>query len=170
VPVACLCRARDRLPRNPAAIEPTQTPPTDEWVLVNVPAGATQVQYGAEVYRLVCSACHGDHAQGLTAGWRSTWAPSDQNCWQSKCHGPSHPPDGFVLPVAPAIAGGGTLSGLATAQDLHDLVQTSMRWQNPNSLTAKDSWAVTAYVLKPNGINPGIQLGPATAVGIRLGR
>jgi hypothetical protein len=106
----------------------------------------------------------------LTTAWRSTWAPSDQNCWQSKRHGPSHPPDGFVLPAAPGIAGSGTLPGLATAQDLHDLVQTSMPWQNPNSLTTKDSWAVTAYMLKMNGLNPGIQLGPETAVGIRLGR
>jgi len=152
------------------AVEPTPTPPTREWVLVNLPADATQLEYGAEVYRLVCSACHGDHGQGLTGAWRATWAPSDQNCWQSKCHGPSHPPDGFVLPVAPAISGSGALSAFATAQDLHDFVQVSMPWQNPNSLTEKDSWSATAYVLKLNGIYPGPQLGAATAVGIRLGQ
>ncbi len=69
----------------PATIgAPTAAPPTHEWVLVDLPASATQLQYGAEVYRLVCSACHGDHGQGLTDAWRATWAPSDQNCWQSK--------------------------------------------------------------------------------------
>lgn len=143
-------------------------PPTREWVLVDLPASATQLQYGAEVYRLVCSACHGNQGQGLTDAWRATWAPSDQNCWQSKCHGPSHPPDGFQLPIAPAIAGSGTLSGFRSALDLHALIQYEMPWQNPNSLTEKDTWSVTAFVLEMNGIDPGPGLGPATAAKIHL--
>ncbi len=148
----------------------TSMAPTHEWVLVDLPPDATQLQYGAEVYRLVCSACHGDRGQGLTAAWRATWAPTDQNCWQSKCHGPNHPPDGFQLPVAPAITGAGTLSAFATAQELHDFIQAEMPWQNPNSLTEKDSWSVTATLLKMNGIDPGPRLGPETAVLLKLGR
>lgn len=156
--------------RPASTVNPTATPPTREWVLVDLPADATQVQYGAEVYRLVCSACHGDRGQGLTDAWRATWAPKDQNCWQSKCHGANHPPDGFVLPVAPAIAGAGILAGFGDAQALHDFIQSEMPWQNPNSLTEKDSWSATAYVLKLNGIDPGPSLSPATAAGIRIGQ
>src|SRR5512134_251602 len=73
------------------------------WLILNLPPDATQLDYGQEIYRLVCSACHGDVGQGLTPEWRSTWAPEDQNCWKSKCHGQNHPPDGFTFPVAPAI-------------------------------------------------------------------
>ncbi len=156
-------------PGGSIGVEPTATPPTHEWVLVDLPADASQLQYGAEVYRLVCSACHGDHGQGLTDAWRATWAPADQNCWQSKCHGPSHPPDGFELPVAPAITGSGALSGFADAQSLHDVIQTQMPWQNPNSLTEKDSWSATAFLLTLNGIDPGANLGPQSATAIRLG-
>ncbi len=152
-----------------SAAAPTATPPTGEWIVIDLPSTATQLQFGAQVYRLVCSTCHGDQGQGLTAAWRATWAPRDQNCWQSKCHGPTHPPDGFVLPVAPAINGGGALSGFSTAQDLHDFIQTTLPWQNPNSLTEKDSWAVTADVLKMNGVDPGTQLGPDTAASVRVG-
>lgn len=168
------CQAkRDSKPVVAPTIAATATasmPPIEEWVLVDLPASATQLEYGGEVYRLVCSACHGDRGQGLTDAWRATWAPSDQNCWQSKCHGPSHPPDGFQLPIAPAIVGKGKLSGFASALELHDFIQTEMPWQNPNSLTAKDSWSATAFVLKLNGIDPGADLGPSTAARIRLMR
>src|SRR5512146_1226620 len=65
----------------------TRTPvSTHQWILVDLPPEATQVQYGAEVYRLVCQDCHGNRGQGLTGEWRATWAPRDQNCWQAKCH------------------------------------------------------------------------------------
>ncbi len=156
-------------PSPASSVRPTATAPTKEWILVDLPADATQLQYGAEVYRLVCSACHGDHGQGLTDAWRATWAPKDQNCWQSKCHGANHPPDGFELPIAPAIAGAGTLTDFSDAQALHDFIQSEMPWQNPNSLTEKDSWSATAYVLKLNGIDPGLSLSSTTASGIRLG-
>lgn len=147
---------------------PISMAPTREWILVDLPPDASQLQYGGEVYRLVCSACHGDHGQGLTADWLATWAPADRNCWQSHCHGPNHPPDGFELPVAPAISGSGALAAFVNAQRLHDYIQSSMPWQNPNSLTEKDSWGTTAFVLKLNGIDPGANLGPQTATRIQI--
>ncbi len=160
-------------PPTPTIQSVTATPrmaPTHEWILIDLPPGASQLEYGSEVYRLVCQDCHGNHGQGLTADWRATWAPQDQNCWQSKCHGPDHPPDGFVLPIAPPVVGSAAMSQFGTAQDLHDLIQVSMPWYNPGSLTERDSWAVTAQVLKMNGIDPGIQLGPDTAHSIRVGQ
>lgn len=143
-------------------------PPTYEWILINLPPGASQLEYGSEVYRLVCRDCHGDRGQGLTSEWRATWAPGDQNCWQSKCHGANHPPGGFVMPIAPAVVGPMIRSHFATAQNLHDFIQSSMPWYNPGSLTGKDSWSVTAYLLKMNGIDPGVQLGLETAQQISL--
>jgi len=81
-------------------------PPTeDSWVIVDLPEDATQLEYGTEVYRLVCKACHGDKGQGLTGDWRAQWEPEDQNCWQSKCHALNHPPDGFYMPQVPAVVG-----------------------------------------------------------------
>ncbi len=156
-------------PQPVATAAPTVSmPPQKSWILVNLPPDASQLEYGAEIWRLVCSACHGDRGQGLTDQWRATWAPEDRNCWQSKCHGSNHPPDGFVLPVAPAVVGAAAISPFATAQDLHDFVQSYMPWQNPRSLTSKDSWAVTAYILKLNRMNPGPELSAITAADIRL--
>ena len=139
-----------------------------EWILIDLPPDATQEQFGAEVYRLVCRDCHGDRGQGLTPEWRATWAPQDQNCWQSKCHAANHPPEGFVMPIAPAIAGPGALARFASAQDLHDFIQAEMPWYRPGSLTEKDGWAVTAHVLSMNGIDPGTTLDTRTAGEIRL--
>ncbi len=137
--------------------------PIQDWLIVNVPANATQAQYGAEVYRLVCQDCHGDKGQGLTPQWRATWAPQDQNCWQSKCHAADHPPEGFILPIAPAIVGQAALAHFNTARDLYNFIQAEMPWYRPGSLVAKDAWAVTAHVLVMNRIDPGQALDAQTA-------
>jgi len=36
-------------------------------------------------------ACHGDHGQGLTEEWRSSFASDQRDCWQSGCHGSDFP-------------------------------------------------------------------------------
>lgn len=152
----------------PTAASTAAMTPRHEWILVDLPPGATQLDYGAEVYRLVCQDCHGNHGQGLTGEWRATWAPQDQNCWQSKCHGQNHPPDGFFMPIAPAIAGAGTLSQFGTAAQLQSFIQIEMPWYNPGSLTSKDSWAAAAWILHMNQIDPGKDLNAVTAANIRL--
>jgi cytochrome c5 len=139
------------------------------WIILDLPPGASQLEIGAEVYRLVCKACHGDKGQGLTDEWRSTWAPADQNCWQSKCHAANHPPDGFVMPVAPAVVGTTALARFSTASDLHDFISTYMPWQDPGHLTEEQNWQVTAYILKLNNIDPGTELNAKTASQIKLG-
>jgi mono/diheme cytochrome c family protein len=145
-----------------------QPPEQDSWILVDLPPGATQLQHGAEVYRLVCSACHAHSGEGLTDAWRATWHPEDQNCWQSKCHAANHPPDGFELPIAPAVVGRVALAPFATAKDLHDYIQATMPWQEPNMLTEDEGWAVTAYVINLNRMNPGELLDAENAVEYRL--
>jgi len=161
-------------PPSPTAVpspEPTavmRPPEQDSWILVDLPPDATQLQHGSEVYRLVCSACHAHSGEGLTDAWRATWHPDDQNCWQSKCHAANHPPDGFELPIAPAVVGRAALAPFATASDLHDYIQATMPWQDPNSLTEDEGWAVTAYVIKLNRMNPGELLNADNASEFRL--
>jgi len=154
---------------------PTRTsamppPTTENWIILDLPPDASQLEIGAEVYRLVCKACHGDRGQGLTDDWRAQWAPEDQNCWQSKCHAANHPPDGFSMPVAPAVVGSVAMSRFYTAYDLYKFISTSMPWQAPGRLSEEQDWQVTAYILQMNGIDPGGNLDPETASQIKLGR
>ena len=153
-------------------VTPTSTsamPPKDpgSWIIVDLPPDATQLEYGTEVYRLVCKACHGDKGQGLTDDWRAQWAPEDQNCWQSKCHAANHPPDGFTMPQVPAVVGQ-SVKGFGTALSLYNFIHNYMPWHDRGSMTEKESWSVTAYLLKINGIDPGPELSAETAANIDL--
>jgi len=151
-------------PTATAAMPPmgTGSPDEDSWIIVDLPPNATQLEYGAEVYRLVCKACHGDKGQGLTDDWRAQWAPQDQNCWQSKCHAANHPPDGFYMPISPAVVGP-PLKIFGTALDLYNYIHDYMPWHDRGSMTEKESWSVTAYILKINSIDPGPDLNQTTA-------
>lgn len=142
------------------------TPESSEpfnYVIIDLPEDATQLSYGEEVYRLVCSACHAYDGSGLTDEWRSTWSPEDQNCWQSKCHGYNHPEDGFYLPDSPPVVGSFVPYLFPNAAAMYDLIMRTMPWQNPGSLPEDKGWAVTAYVLALNGYTPPSQLGPDNA-------
>jgi len=134
-------------------------------ILPDLGPDATQAEYGAEIYRLVCRACHGDRGQGLTADWIVQWAPQDRNCWQSKCHAANHPPDGFEIPrhVPPAV-GSPVTSRFADAQQLHTYITAAMPWQSPGSLKPEEYWEVTAYLMDQNGVALGGEtLGAANA-------
>jgi hypothetical protein len=60
------------------------------------------------------------------------------------------------------------LAPFATARDLHDYIQARMPWQEPNMLTEEEGWAVTAYVIKLNRMNPGELLSAENAAEYRL--
>jgi len=143
------------------------TPTEDSWIIVDLPEDSTQLEYGAEVYRLVCKACHGDKGQGLTDDWRAQWAPKDQNCWQSKCHARNHPPDGFYMPQAPSVLGQ-PIRGFGTALNLYTYNHNYMPWHDRGSMTEMESWSVTAYLLKINGIEPPPELNAENAEQIDL--
>ena len=116
----------------------------------------TQADQGAQVYYLVCMACHGDRGQGLTKEWRGALDLPDQDCWQSRCHASNHPPGGFVFPkVVPAVASPGMVARFKTALDLHDFIKARMPWQAPGSLKDDEYWQLTAFLLRTNGIDPG---------------
>jgi len=143
------------------------TPTEDSWIIVDLPEDSTQLEYGAEVYRLVCKACHGDKGQGLTDDWRAQWQPKDQNCWQSKCHALNHPPDGFYMPQVPAVLGQ-PIKGFGTALSLYTYTHNFMPWHDRGSMTERESWSVTAYLLKINGIDPPPELNAENAADIDL--
>ncbi len=140
-------------PRMPAAT-PVKT--DESWlVLSNLPEDATQIEKGAEIWRLVCQDCHGDEGQGLTPDWIAKWAPSDQNCWQTKCHATNHPPEGFVLPrYVPPLVGATALARFETASDLQAYMRDKMPWHKPGSLQDGEYWELTAFLLSKNGISP----------------
>ncbi len=164
----------ERVSQAQTAMTPTPSPAprvssSRDWILLDtVPPGSSQIAYGREIYRLVCSACHGDKGQGLTPEWRMTWAPQDQNCWQSKCHGLNHPPDGFFLPYSPPITNLSHSRRYLTALELQGYIRQYMPWQDPGSLLDERAWQVTAYVLKLNDIDAGPMLTAETAARIRL--
>lgn len=110
-------------------------------------AEPSQAELGAEVYRQICLACHGDWGQGLTDAWREEWG-EDSNCWQSRCHAANHPPQGFDLPRAvPAVLGPGSLSRFNSAAELQQTISETMPWWNPGSLTEEQSWQLSAYLM-----------------------
>jgi hypothetical protein len=114
--------------------------------------------------------CHGDRGQGLTDEWRGVLDPADQNCWQSNCHSPHHPPGGFVFPrYVPAVTGPGVLDHFGNAQNLFDFLKKAMPYQAPGSLSDKIYWQLTAYLLRSGGYNPdNVVLSEDNAATIRL--
>ena len=146
-------------------------PTPESWLLLpTLSPDASQADHGAQIYRLVCQACHGDKGQGLTDQWRSTWHPADQNCWQSKCHAPNHPPEGFDLPRwAPAIMGSQALLAFPTAYDVYTFIHTRMPWQAPGTLTDEEYWQLTAFLLRANHlVDNAIVLDADNAASVQL--
>jgi hypothetical protein len=130
----------------------------------------TQVELGRQSYHLSCMVCHGDRGQGLTPEWRSILDPADRNCWQSKCHAPNHPPEGFEIPrTSPAIMGTGSLASFQTAADLFAYLRESMPWPFPGIFEDDVYWNLTAHLVDANGIDYGGQtIGPENASHIVL--
>jgi mono/diheme cytochrome c family protein len=131
----------------------TATPTPDRLAQPTLPAIPSQSDVGAQVYWLECLACHGDKGQGLTAEFRETYPPEEQYCWQRGCHGKNPYDDGFTLPpIVPRLIGPGALQKFPTAANLQGYVSTAMPFWRPGRLSAQQSWAVTAFLLRENGL------------------
>lgn len=116
----------------------------------------TQVELGHTEYWMSCMVCHGDRGQGLTEEWRDVLDPADMNCWQSKCHAPNHPPEGFEIPrTSPLVVGPGALTGYKTAEDLFEYLRTTMPWPFPGLFQDFQYWQLTAFLLDANSIDMG---------------
>jgi quinol-cytochrome oxidoreductase complex cytochrome b subunit/mono/diheme cytochrome c family protein len=129
----------DPLPTWRSAPPPTVYPPS-------------QSDNGAQLYWGMCQDCHGDQEQGLTAEWRSAFAPDYQDCWEAGCHGEDRAPNSFLIPAtgAPALAGPGALSQYPTAFELGDFIYHNMPLHPPGSLSEDQAWELTAFLLARN--------------------
>lgn len=115
----------------------------------------TQADLGEMPYYQVCMACHGNWGQGLTDEWREIGFGEDKNCWQSKCHAPNHPSQGFVLPrYVPPVLGQGTMPTIENAEQLYTIIYETMPWWDPGFLSKEDSLALTAYLMRARGELP----------------
>jgi cytochrome c len=138
------------------ALQGTPAPTQDRLAKPTLPASPLQADYGAQVYWLNCSPCHGDRAQGLTDEFRQQYPEEDRNCWTSHCHGKVTYEDGFTIPrVIPALVGPGTLAKFATAQNLYGFIRAAMPFQKPNSLSDEEYYKITAFLLRQNGLIDG---------------
>lgn len=59
------------------------------------------------------------------------------------------------MPVdAPPIIGKNTLTGFPTARELEAFISQKMPFDRPGELTEQQYWAVTAFLLRENGVLP----------------
>jgi len=137
------------------AIQPQVTPVAtqDRLAEPTLPAAPSQADYGAQVYWLNCSACHGDKAQGLTDEFRQQYPPEDQNCWKSHCHGKVTYENGFTIPtLVPQLVGPGSLAKFPSAANLYGFIHAAMPFQKPNSLTDEQYYQLVAFLLRQNSL------------------
>ena len=140
----------------PATLQAGATSTPDRLAQPTLPAVPSQADHGSQVYWLSCLPCHGDRGQGLTEEFRQTYPPEDQYCWESGCHGERPYDQGFTLPMSiPALIGAGTLEKFPDAAALHAYIAAAMPFWKPGSLTEEESWSVTAFVLRSNGLWDG---------------
>jgi cytochrome c len=133
-------------------------------------AAPSQADHGAQTYWLLCLACHGDRGQGLTDEFRETYPPEEQYCWERGCHGERPYDFGFKLPMQiPAVIGPeAALGKFTTAARLNAYIKAAMPFWKPGSLTEEESWLVTAFLLRENGIRVSENLDASNAEQILL--
>jgi len=152
----------------PQAVTPMPTP--NRLAEPTLPASPSQADYGAQVYWLACLPCHGDRGQGLTDEFRTTYPLEDRNCWNSGCHGTRPYEDGFTLPEkVPALVGPGTLQKFPNAANLRGYIFATMPFWKPSSLTEEETWQVTAFLLRQNGLWQGTaELSESNAQAVKI--
>lgn len=148
------------------------TPTPDRLAEPTVPASPSQADLGAQVYWLSCLPCHGDRGQGLTDEFRAAYPPEEEYCWERGCHGDVPYEGGFKLPkTIPAVVGPEALAKFTDAAQLEAYIRAAMPFWKPGSLTEEDSWKVTAFVLRSNGLwNGPEELGPQNASQVKIQR
>jgi mono/diheme cytochrome c family protein len=151
-------------------VQVTSTP--DRLAEPTLPASPSQSDHGAQVYWLSCMPCHGDKGQGLSDEFRAMYPPEEKYCWERGCHGPNPYESGFALPKKiPAVIGGDALGKFSDAAQLNAYIRAVMPFWKPGSLTEEDSWRVTAFILRENGLWDGeTELNESNASAVRIPR
>jgi hypothetical protein len=137
-------------PSMPTVMPPNLTPPV-------LPAHPSQADHGQQVYYLVCMVCHGDQGQGLTREWiAASTGMGPLSCYAAKCHGPAHPPEGFLLPkTIPPVRAPAIRTSFPTALSLYQFIHKTMPYQAPGSLKDEEYWQLTAFLMRINGRDLG---------------
>jgi mono/diheme cytochrome c family protein len=146
------------------------TPTVDRLAQPTLPAVPSQADHGAQVYWLSCLPCHGDRGQGLTDEFRKAYPPEEEYCWESGCHGARPYENGFTLPMKiPGVIGGSTLAKFADAAQLNAYIRATMPFWKPGSLTEEESWRVTAFILRQNGLwDDSKELSASNAIDVKI--
>lgn len=153
-------------------LQATPAPTQDRLAEPTLPPSPSQADYGAQVYWLSCSPCHGDKAQGLTDEFRQQYPQEDQNCWKSHCHGKVTYENGFTIPtVVPPLVGSEALQKFVTAKNLYGFIHAAMPFQKPNSLTDEEYYQITAFLLRQNAlIDANTEVNDSNAASIVVSR
>ena len=129
----------------------TVAPTLDRLAEPTLPVEPSQADYGAQVYWLNCSPCHGDTGQGLTDDFRQQYPPEDQNCWKSHCHGNVTYENGFTIPkIVPQLIGSGSLAKFQTAANLFGFISKAMPFQRPGVLKETEYYQIVTFLLRQN--------------------
>lgn len=151
--------------------EPVPTPTLDRLAEPTLPANPSQADNGAQQFWFQCLPCHGDRGQGLTDEFRNLYPTEEQNCWESGCHGPRFYENGWTIPqVVPALIGEGSLQKFPNALVLQAYIKASMPYQWPGTLDDETAWALTAFLMRENGLwSAKEMLGSENAAEVRIG-
>ena len=119
-----------------------------------IPPG--QADNGKQIYWAMCIDCHGDQGQGLTIEWLEIFKEDYRDCWKSGCHGADYPENSFGIPATgvPALTGSDKLTRFSNAYELWFYIHENMPYSIIDTLSAKDAWALTAYILSLNHHTP----------------
>jgi len=153
-------------------LQTTPVPTQDRLAEPTLPPSPSQADHGSQVYWLSCLPCHGDKGQGLTDEFRKIYPPEEEYCWESGCHGANPYESGFTIPkFIPGVIGPQTISKFSDAAQLNSYIRAAMPYWQPGSLTEDESWRVTAFLMRENGLWDGAgQLDASNAGRVKIPR
>ncbi|MBP6016670.1 MAG: c-type cytochrome [Candidatus Promineofilum sp.] len=161
----------------PPTLVPGTMPTPDRLAPPPTVLAPTQADEGAQLYWLHCQPCHGDRGQGLTDEWREQYPPEEEYCWESGCHGNQPYNEAFALPTqVPAVIEAGAPPGeglrvlqkFETMDAVYRYVSVAMPYFFPGDLTQEEYLAITAFLVRENGLWDGETLTTANLGRYRL--
>jgi len=107
---------------------------------LELPAGKGSARAGADIYRTQCAACHGANGEGMAPVFPALIGRDPRG-------------ESFDFASDPSIPR--TIGNYwAHATTLYDYIRRAMPLYTPGSLSADDTYAVTAYLLAANRVIP----------------
>jgi mono/diheme cytochrome c family protein len=117
---------------------------------LELPAGKGSARAGAEVYRTQCAACHGASGEGMAPVFPALIGRDPRG-------------ESFDFASDPSIPR--TIGNYwSHATTLYDYIRRAMPLYTPGSLSADDTYAVTAYLLAANQVIPDTAVLDAAAL------